>query len=195
MKSAGIFLFLFCFSGCALGLGAGVNVTLDTRGIWTVMGTVTVNNLGVRIEPKETPREEQAIYLMGLEVSSGVALNPMAFVFRMDIPGMGWSMDDLDGGWGANAFVSFRNEVTVPFGDGKTTSAMGASLRGTWMHHLSLEQLERVQGRPEWPDGWRIHRLGPGFSTAIMYDDQDGVYGQFTLGLAYEYLNYFYIGL
>jgi hypothetical protein len=62
------------------------------------------------------------------------------------------------------------------------------------MHHLSLEQLKRLESRPEWPDGWELHRIGPGVSAAVMHDD-DGWFGQFTVSLLYEYLNYFYLGL
>ena len=195
---ARIFPILFMgYASCALGLGAGVGVTVDTRGTWTVLLSLQANNLGVRVEPQKTPRTEQAAYLNPMEFSGGLRLNGdagRAAVLRMDLPGVAFSQDELDGGWGYNAALFMRNEITWPLDGSKSSVATGAVVKGAYMHHLSLEQLKRLESRPEWPDGWAIHSIGPGASAALMHDD-DGWYGQFTLSMLYEYLNYFYIGL
>jgi len=181
-------------AGCALGVGGGVGVSVDTRGRWMVLATVSVDNLGIRVEPKKTPETEQAPYLMHLAVSGGAQIAPLAGVVRLDVSGGSvWSEDHLDAGWGYDATLAFRNEMIFP-DEGKSTYAVGGVVKGAWYHHLKKTQLERVSSRPEWPDGWELHRLGPGGEVAILHDDE-GWYGQFTLQVLYEWLNYFYIGL
>ncbi len=184
-------------AGCALGLGGGLGVSVDTRGACTVLLSLHANNLGIRVEPKETPRTEQAAYINPMEFAGGVRLGgdrPNAYILRMEPAGVAFSQDELDDGWGGNLGLSVRMEVAWPTDGAKSSFGVGGVLKGAVFHHLDVEKLKRLESRPEWPDGWELHRIGPGASVAVMHDEE-GWYGQFTLMMLYEYLTYFYMGL
>ena len=192
-----LILALLGISGCALGLGGGLGVSVDTRGSFTVLLSLHANNLGLRVEPDKTPRTEQATYLNPMELAGGVRFGgdrPTAGIMRLEIAGVAFSQDELDDGWGGNLGLAFRTDFAWPLDGSKSSYGVGGVLKGAVLHHLDVTKLKRLESRPEWPDGWKLHRIGPGASVAVMHDDE-GWYGQLTLMMLYEYLTYFTVGL
>jgi len=181
---------------CALTAGAGVNLSVDTRGRIALMATVSVDPSAVRVEPKKTPENEQSVSFLPLAVavSGGIELNPGASILRVEAPGIGYTWNHIqDDGQGVVGRISPRFDLRWPF-DGKFNLAVGGAIRGGWMSHLSLVQHDRLPSRPEWPDGWAIHQIGPQGEFAVMHDDK-GWFAQFGAGFQYWYQDYFYIGL
>ena len=181
-------LLLILTTGCALGAGGGLGVTMDTNGAVGVLVSAHVYPWGMRVEPKKTQGEETAFFLMPVEVSSGIMLNPAETVLRIDMPFMGFTTDSIDGAEGFSGSLNPRFEVLWPLGEGEIRSAFGVAAHAAWLQHLSSTQLDRLAARPEWPNGWEIHQFGPAFDGALMYQDEGEFYGTFTLSGIYRYL-------
>ncbi len=181
--------------GCALGAGAGLNLTVDTRGRVAIMATLSADPYAVRVEPKKSPDIEESISVLplSLAVSGGVELNPGAGVLRIDGPGYCYTWTKIDGDEGVMGTLTPRFDLKWPFAGG-FDYAIGGVLKGGWLKTMFIEKHDRVTGRPEWPDGWTLHQLGPVGEVAVMHDE-DGVFAQFGVGVKFRYLNYFYMGL
>lgn len=181
-------------SGCAFGGGAGLGLTVDTRGSVGVLLTAQLQTLGMRVEPQETQRHQAAIMLVPMQVAAGYELNPKAWMLQIDSPGIGFVADDVDNELsGFSGSMQMRVKIRWPEGS-PTESAMGGALRFAWLPHLSVSEHPRLDSRPEWPDGFAFHSLGPAVDVSVLGDDK-GVFGTFFAGAQYQYLSYFYLGL
>lgn len=182
-------------TGCAFGYGGGLGLTADTRGGVGVLASAHVYPWGIRVEPKKTPGKEAAMFLMPCEVSSGAMIDPGAGLLRVDMPFMGFARDTIADGQGFAGRLNPRFEMLWPFDGADATSAYGAAAHFGWLQHLSSKKAPRLASRPEWPDGWETHQLGPVFDAAVMREIQGGWYGTFTISAVYRYLAYFSMGL
>ncbi len=183
-------------AGCAFGGGAGIALSVDTRGAVAVLATTHVHTWGARVNAKTTPRYEGAFVLMPAQVAGGYQFNPNAGLLRVDMPGMGFTADDVDQEHhGFAGSLHPRADITWPQGGDGARLAMGLSANMAWLPHLKTTQLKRLGSRPEWPDGWEFHQLGPSVDIAAMADEDGEVYGSLSLGARYQHLTYFYLGL
>lgn len=181
-------------SGCAFGGGAGLGLTVDTRGSVGFLVTGQVQTWGIRVEPQETQRHQAAAVLMPFQVAAGYEVNPSAWMLQLDSPGIGFVADDVDNDLsGFSGSLHMRVRIRWQE-DQETQTAMGGSLRFAWLPHQSVSQLPRLESRPEWPDGFAFHSLGPAVDVSVLGDDK-GVFGTFFAGAQYQYLSYFYLGL
>ena len=190
-----VYLIAIFAQGCAVGAGAGINLTVDTRGTVGIMATLSADPYAARVESKKTPKFEESVSILpfAVAVSGGIQLNPGAGVLRLDAPGIGYTWNKIHGGEGAMGSVSGRFDLKWPFSGGYGW-AVGGVVKGGWMSHLKVKQHPRVAARPEWPDGWDIHQIGPLGEVAVMYDER-GVFAQFGVGFKYHWVNYYYFGL
>lgn len=180
--------------GCAFGGGAGLGLTVDTRGSVGVLLTGQVQTWGIRMEPQETQRHQAAAVLMPFQLAAGYEMNPNAWMLQIDSPGIGFVADDVDNDLsGFSGSLHMRVRIRWPEEEERQT-AMGGSLRFAWLPHQSVSQLPRLESRPEWPDGFEFHSVGPAADVSVMSDDK-GLFGTFFAGASYQYLSYFYLGL
>lgn len=182
-------------AGCAFGGGAGLGLSVDTRGAVAILATAQVQTWGIRAEPNESPRHETAAVLMPMQVSAGYEFNPQAFVLAIDTPGVGLvanGVDDRQAGFAGS--LHMRAQMRWVEGESDTRFAMGGSLHLAWLPAFSVSQLPRLEARPEWPDGWRFHSIGPAADISVLADD-NGTFASFLVGAQYQYLEYFYLGL
>ncbi|GEM_PF-6265592 len=182
-------------SGCAFGGGGGLGITGDTRGSVGIMLTGHVQTWGIRAEPEKGKRHETAAVLMPAQVSGGYEFNPSAWVLRLDAPGIGVVSDSVDNSsFGLSSSLHLRALIRWEDGAEAATTALGPAIRLAWLPHLSTSQLPRLDSRPEWPDGWEFHSVGPAMDISVLTDDK-GWFGSMFLGGQYQYLSYFYMGL
>ena len=187
-----ILFFAMLAGGCAIGGGASAGLLVDTRGSIGVMASVRGFPWGMR-QSDTAEGHEAALGMMPLEVGGGYDFNPKAATLHVRIPGMGYTFDNIDDEWGLQTSLNAVFDMKWPV-EGEFKGAFGAGLATAWLPHLDHAVLPRHPNRPEWPDPHRIHRLGPGLSVNVLYDDE-GVYGQFFLGAVYDVIEYFTIGL
>lgn len=190
LLAAGLALIL---AGCALGAGASAGLTVDTRGAVGVMVTANALPWGFRNANDDTQRQG-AGFLMPVSVGGGYEFNPSAAILRVDLPAAGFSMDEVSEDWGIQGTLNPRAQFAWPTGDDPVREAWGVAGGFTWLQYLHKEKIPKLSSRPEWPQGWKIHSMGPTVNIAVMNDDK-GWFGQLFLGASYSYLTYFMIGL
>jgi hypothetical protein len=180
-------------SGCAFGAGAGFGVSMDTRGTVSVLASGNVMPWGLRAKDVGD-KSEFAGHLMPMELSAGVTLNPGGWIIRVDMPGVGFSGEDLDSEHGFSTSLHLRAQISWPFCGGEAKDAWGGILHAAYLKHLDSSTTQPPASRPEWREGHSFHGIGPGLGVAILADD-DGWLADFTLSAQYLYITYFTIGL
>jgi hypothetical protein len=184
----------FAATGCAFAVGAGVGMSVDTRGTVSLLAMAHVKPMGFRVsQDRLVDREyEAAAHLLPFYIAGGIELNPGAWVLLVDIPGVGFTWNRTGEPHGLAFSLNVRTRLTWPFSGG---SAMdwGGVLHSTYLANLKTKRFEPKASRPEWPEQWWFHGMGPALDIAVMKGE--GWYGHFTAAGRYQFISYFMMGL
>jgi hypothetical protein len=166
---------------------------MDTRGTVSVLASANVMPWGLRAKDVGD-KSEFAGHLMNMELSGGVTLNPGGWILRIDMPGVGFTWEDLESEHGFSTSLHLRAQITWPFCEGPVKDAWGGILHAAYLPHLDSSSEPPPASRPEWRESNSFHSLGPGLGVAVLADDE-GWLADFTLSAQYMYITYFTIGL